>query len=217
MLARVAIVSLALAAPAFAQPQVPFRCPSVGTVAEFSTGVKLTSQGADPADPVVCLLRIESPTGTREARLLYAFWTLPLPHRGAEPAARAGFAALFPATIGKSTTYELFLPRESGGDDPYRETWRVLRIEPVTVRAGSFTAMVMERVQEGGGGNTFRGSWTRWLDLESRVIVKQTFSLSRGRMGGTQDWEAVRVEVPTPPPTPAPATPQRPQRAPPRG
>jgi hypothetical protein len=210
------IVTLAMAfmpGIALAQAPVQFQCPRQGVIAEYSDGGRTVWGGADPADPTICLVR----AGNTDRRLLYAFWRLPFSHNGAEASARAGLSQLYPATAGKSVSYDLFLPRANQtGDNPYRETWKIVRFESVSVRAGTFNAMVIERVQDGRGGSVFQGTWTRWIDLNSRVPVKQTFALSRGRPSGTQEWEAMSVQVPPAPAAqPAPAAPAPAQR--PRG
>jgi hypothetical protein len=203
-----ATLATTVTASALAQAPMPFRCPVNGTVVELSTNVKVESLGADPQDPTVCVVRANNV----ERRLLYGFWRLPLTHHGAEASARAAFAQFYPAMPGKTVTYDIFLPRTGGGDDPYRETWTAIGIQPVTVRAGSFNAMVIERTQEGRGGNVFKGTWRRWVDVNTGVTVKQTFSLGRGNMPAQQEWEAISIVSP-PPPAPPPAAPQqRPQR-----
>lgn len=198
---NIMLVLAALCCPmaALAQAPLAFQCPLQGVSVEYDTGTRSVFGGPDPTDSAICLVR----TGTNDRRMLYAFWTLPLSHNDAERSARAGLAQLYPATVGKASSFELFLPRAGGGDDPYRETWRVLRFEPVTVRAGTLNAMVIERVQEGQGTNTFKGTWTRWIDVNSRVVIKQTFELGRGRMPANQQWEATALRVP-PPAQPAP-------------
>jgi hypothetical protein len=212
LIVMLAVAGLALPSSSAAQ-LTPFSCPPAGTKAEFTTGGRFESLGSDPTDPLVCLVR----AGNVERRLLYGFWRLPFSHRGAEPSVRAALGQLYPTAPGKTVTYELFLPRINGGDDPYRETWTIIGTESVTVRAGRFTATVMERTQEGRGGNTFKGTWRRWTDVASGLVVKQTFALERGSIPPAQEWEATSVFVPTPPAPPAaPARQQpapRPQRS----
>lgn len=149
--------------PAHSQAPVAFECPRAGTTVEYTDGGRTVWGGVDPTDPVVCLAR----QGNNDRRLLYAFWRLPFTHHGSEAATRTGLGQLWPAAAGRTVTYDLFLQRQGGGDDPYRETWRVIGIEPITVRAGTYNALVIERVQDGRGGNVFRGTWRRWIDLDS--------------------------------------------------
>lgn len=204
--ALAAVGAVIWAGSAGAQTSMSFQCPPAGAQTENSLATQDEWLGTDPADPTVCLVRMTGPGAAAvERRLPYAFWRLPFSHHGSEAATRAGLGQFYPATPGKTVTCDVFLPRTMGGDDPCRQTWTAIGVQPVKVRAGSFKAMVIERTEEGRGGNVFKGTWRRWVDLNTGVTVKQTYTPVRLRASGPQEWEPTSMVTPPPPAPPAPA------------
>ncbi len=131
-----ALLLAALAtAPASAQE---FRCPPAGQAVALSDGRTLLQQGADPADPLLCLRqstrRGDTPTQER-------LWLNALPEGEPEQRAarRAAIAGLLPFRPG--ATAQTAEPRPNG--ETRTTTFTVRDIGPKTLPAGSFTVVTL--------------------------------------------------------------------------
>jgi hypothetical protein len=177
-----------IAAPAVGGVQ--FRCPPAGTRVNFETGF-LQFDGADPADPAVCLA---TNSNGQQQRRLYNFWVLPLDD---ERAVRQGFAALWPAAPGRTASYTFIGRAADQNTFRYAERWRVLRTEALNIGGVSRNTVVLERTQEGMLGNTFLGTDTFWYDVDTGAFLKRNVTVTRGRAGGGP-FEARSIVVSSP-------------------
>lgn len=176
--------------PAVPASGVAFRCPATGTRLTFGNGGYLEFQGADPADPVVCLAR--NANGQQQRRL-YNFWTLPLDD---DSALRQGFGALWPAVPGKTAAYTFIGRTADNNTFRYSERWRVVGAEILQIGGSPRATMVLERVQEGMLGNNFLGTDTYWFDVQTGSFLKRQVSVTRGR-AGVSSFEATSIIAPT--------------------
>lgn len=132
-----ALLLLALAAaPAAAQE---FRCPPAGQVVTLSDGRTLRQDGADPADPLVCLRRTQRPGDPDKAERLFLN-ALVEQDPGTREARRAAIATLLPFRPGATAQFKEDLP--DGGSRTI--TFTVREIGPKTLPAGSFTVVTLQ-------------------------------------------------------------------------
>lgn len=125
-----------------------FRCPNAGTIVRLSSGGRFHHRGADPADPSVCV--ITSANGTQFRRL---FDLVSLPNSN-EANYRRSLATLWPLEVGKATEFTTIGQTRGGSTFQYKETWKVLRREPLQVGRTTRQAVVLEQTSEGIVGNS---------------------------------------------------------------
>jgi hypothetical protein len=100
---------------------------------------------------------------------------------------------IWPLAVGKETT--LVLSRDS---QSWRITLKVLRIENVTLPAGTFETYVVERHDQGMGSNYYEGIRTFWYAPSTGTIVKFDYTHKAGtRSQDLVPWEAVRIVRPS--------------------
>jgi hypothetical protein len=134
----------ALALPA-AAPAQEFRCPPAGLVALLSDGHTLRQDGADPADPLVCLRRSERPGEADKAERLLAN-ALPEGEPAERAARRAALASLLPWRAGAEA--QLTLPNADG--PPVTVAFKVVSIAPRRLPAGEFTVVSLQETRRNG-------------------------------------------------------------------
>ena len=167
---------------------LPFRCPAVGTVIEFTNGA-LTYRGADASDPVVCLA---TNAAGQDQRRLYDVWQLPIED---EASLRPGFAALWPLRPGSGASYTFIGHTQRHTSSRYLESWRVLRTETLEIGGSPRNTVVLQRRQEGMLGNNFLGTDTFWFDIEIGAFLKRDVGVTRDRSGG-RPFEALAITTP---------------------
>ena len=172
----------ATGAASVAQPIPGFSCPPPGTAVTYDSGRQTTFQGADPADPALCIST--TATGTQQ-RQLFGFFADGTPSYAT---IRSGMARLYPLAIGRSadfvTVHTVGAGRGAGLDtQQYREVFTIRGEERIAVGDQQVDTWVMSRRQEGMGGNSFRGTDTFWIDKATGVylrrMVNETFGQTR--------------------------------------
>lgn len=166
---------------------VSFRCPSAGTVVTYSGGNTANYAGTDPNDPHVCLVRVSH----GHQRWLFNLKQIP---RTGEEAIRNGLQALWPLELGRQTHFS-FIGRAGQETYQYRETWRVLRAEPMSVGTTTRNTIVISQTQEGITGNTYLGTNTYWIDVETGADLRRVVQVVRGSTGD-RNFHAVGISVP---------------------
>lgn len=102
---------------------------------------------------------------------------------------RAAVEALWPLSVGKTVSV-----------DAHRENqvWnveiKVVRVERITVPAGTFDTFVIEQRERGTGHNTYRGTTTRWYVPELGTPVK--YELVVESQNNTIAWELKEIVHP---------------------
>ncbi len=124
---------LTLALPAAAQE---FRCPPAGQVVELSDGRILRQDGADPADPLVCLRRSQRRDAAPEAERLFLN-ALEEGGPATRAARRAAIASLLPFRPGAEARYTAI----HADGSTQNVVFRVHEIAQKTLPAGSFTVV----------------------------------------------------------------------------
>ncbi len=149
-------------------PDVPFHCPAAGVVVQDDAGGTRRYQGADPADPLVCLVRY-TPRGRSELslRLLGGIFAQGDGARG--EARRAAAAALLPWRVG--TVVKFSTPGQDGLLDDIE--WEVAALTQVNVPAGDFqTLTILERARtRGPDGAPAQGSFIHRIDAATGVFL----------------------------------------------
>jgi hypothetical protein len=201
------------AIPASAQVPLEFRCPPSGAIQQTSRGWRSESLGADPADPLTCRYRTTDPAGREETGgSFYGVANLAqYQHPDARRAIQAGMDRFFPAEPGKATSFSWNGSFSGLNHVPMREEWKALRYESVSVPAGQFMTLVIERFRDLNGRV---GTETRWVDVQSRFMVKLDWRSVRGHSGEQSiSWVATSLTSPAAPVAPPrPGVPERPRR-----
>lgn len=175
------------AAPAAAQQSGwRFSCPEPGTAVERSIGDTITYRGSAPNDPLVCV-------ADRGQRLALGVWGVD------EALWRNGRASLTALASGQATErrFDYFsLGRDSNSIHVY-EAWRLAGSGPVTVPAGTFDAVRLQRNFQ-IAGITYNFTQTVWLDRATNVPVKVLVEHMNAVMAPTLvSWEAAEVRQPS--------------------
>lgn len=186
----VATTAVGASAVGASRPPTPgFRCPPIGTQVEYSSGTSVAWRGTDPSDTDTCIATVTTATGATEQKRVLNYWLVPQPGLAE---VRAGLARLFPLAEGRSATFDR--PSMDARSTPitYRESWRVLRRERLTVANQTRDTWVVLRVSEfdGFGTGAFRGELTMWIDAETGVLLKQSVHHARGTWRGMNSLEA---------------------------
>jgi hypothetical protein len=150
-----------------------------------STGIDFTHLGRDPADPEVCRWR-SSRSETITAGI-QGLWS-----SAADTASthRTGLRRLVPFAVGKESIYQ-----SQSNTGAWRNTWRVLAEETITVPAGRFEVWVIERIQEGLFNNSHRSEQILYMDRVTGAVVKTVSRTVRGTGGPPSSWEAITIRV----------------------
>ncbi|MGG5886023.1 caspase family protein [Falsiroseomonas sp. HC035] len=159
------------------RPAVPglpwgFRCPAAGAQVRYDDGGEIAFRGADPADPLVCLVVVR---GGVERRLLN-FLTLPSAH---EAAFREALAPFWPAPAGRAAGREARLT-VAASDGMWQEHWRLLREDQTSVAGRAHAALVFSRSVEGMFTNRHLRVETLWWDLATGIWLRREVRLVRG-------------------------------------
>ena len=191
------IMSLCLAT-AHAQ-QVPsqvwnFRCPPANTTVEANNDIRINFRGAEPDNPLVCR------SGTDFRRAL-GVWNMQI----SVFQSRIGdLAGLFPATTGRSVAINHFTTDADRNSVAMREVFRIVGFPKITVPAGQFQTVQIERFAEftANNGGMYQRRDTIWLSTSDGVPVKATYDQVSGRSPGVRlvNWEATRIIRPAPRP-----------------
>ena len=157
-----------------------FACPKAGVTVTFkvpASGVEWTDtyHGADPNDPMVCLVTGATPTrGSGEHRLLYDYFYFTVDYPGIVESKRLRTALqlLFSGQKSQVTfTYRAFTPW-TGGKGPYRfeDTWT--RLGHDTIQIGSRDIDVVSIEQKSTRELDNPVTARLWYDPESGVFLK---------------------------------------------
>jgi hypothetical protein len=100
--------------------------------------------------------------------------------------------SIWPLAVGKEVA--LVLSRDSTS---WQIALKVLRIETLTIRAGTFETYVVERHDLGMGSNSYEAIRTFWYAPSVGAIVKFDHRHITGTPGNYPRWEAVSIARPT--------------------
>ncbi len=189
-LAGAVIAACAISRPVHAQT---FQCPKPGTIVSFGAVNTMTYQGADPADPDVCV-GVHSARG--EQRRLFDWYTLPI--RGDDKPVRVAYRAVMSGQQPQAS-YTITLSSMTGGGggsvafyQDFDRTLRRLGPQTITIGTEQFQTMVYEQIERfQGRENTQK----LYYDLASRVWVRAD---NRMRDGITiaNGWSVTAVKLP---------------------
>lgn len=159
------------------------RCPPAGMVMRTSEGREFSFLGNDPTDPEVCLWNVG---GVREvSRQLYALIGFDAVTAREH---RSGLRQISPFAVGRQASYVVMR-----NDGAWRYTWRVIGEEDTRTPAGVFRTWIIERIEEGTHGNSFRGEQILYMDKDTGVVVKLNSRIVRGQGGYSVPWEAISL------------------------
>ena len=185
-----------LALSACAPPRVwEQRCPPQGASVTWDNGTTLAFAGRDPANGLLCLAR----RGDAEARLILGMLEQgPTEGRGHPE----GLAPLYPARANNNARYRsTSTSAGSGIQYDFDNFWRVVGFEFVTVPAGRFDAVVLERRIVAAAPNDQSLIMRYFVDTASGILVKRDVTIERG--GSVQrTFQATRAQVPPDRPPP---------------
>lgn len=198
MTSAMTIILTLLGSAAYAQQASPqawtFRCPAPNTVIEANDGIRIQFRSAAANEPHVCV------SGTDFRRAL-GVWDMRQPVFRSNMGELAG---LFPATSGRRVAINYFDTDASNNSIARRDVFRIVGFPTITVPAGSFATVQIERFSEFTtvNGGVYQRRDTIWLSTRDGAPVKATYEQVAGRTPGTRlvDWEAVRVARPAPRP-----------------
>lgn len=120
------------------------------------------------------------------------WFTLPLTD---EQGTRAGVAALWPLEPGRTASFTFIGSTNAAQTFRYREDWRVVGQQRVSVAGGERDVIVIERRQRGMFENNYDGTDTLWYDLQSRTFIRRNITVRQGQPGAG-NFEATRISVP---------------------
>jgi hypothetical protein len=178
-----------------------FACPEPDSRVTWDDGRSLVYGGADPADAGTCTAQ----AGGTPVRLAWGMVEATTNEgRGHGP----GMASLFPARTGANASYTATVSYPGSGiQSPVETRWRVVAFEALEVPAGTFDAVVLERMVNGTGANAAQTFTVRyWLDGVSGILLQRKVEVGRGGSSLLRNLRATAVHLPPPPPrAPPPA------------
>jgi hypothetical protein len=173
---------LAMTAPLSAQ-EATFKCPDAGTRVERTDAPALTFRGASTSNPLICV------DALGQERFL-GYW------RAADGFFRAGKDTLlrnFTSGAGGVSTINYFGSNRVAESIYINENWQILGPERVSVIAGSFEALKVQR-QYWITGTNYRFTETVWFDRATGAPVKSTVDHRNAIMSSDViSWQATEV------------------------
>lgn len=169
-----------------------FRCPAAGTVVEQSTGSQIKYRGEAPNSPSSCMLQ-------NGQRRLLGYWQV------GEAFYRAGVREIAQRVSGSGVnaagtqpvTFDYFTNNRTNESIHVQETWRVAGSGPLTVPAGTFDTVRVERRFQVLGSN-FTYTQTVWFDRASGAPVSARVEHLNAVQGpALVNWVANDVVAPT--------------------
>ena len=162
--------------------------------ATLSDGIDLAYQGADPNDPMVCLVAWNG----RTYRFFAGFWGAGR-FRSGTAAERAAIAHVLAGPVGAKASFA----------DVRTELWGKVTIEhaanPVLRLENGPRATVLLRVIKYDQRNRpgVQAETLHWIDAESGVVLKQetVTTMAGGRKARTTTWQIERLDTSAPPST----------------
>ncbi len=159
-------------------PTIGFQCPKPGTAVTYgASSLPVTSAGADPADPLVCL-----GSGARGAPLRRVA-NLIEPPPGQERAIRDGLAPLFPIVPGKTAQFGYFqgYRNERTATGQFMEAWTTVGPDTLQIGGKPVPTIVFTRgIENNQRYGTLGIRWRLWFAPESGVWVRGEPTLLRG-------------------------------------
>ena len=150
-----------------------FKCPSPGTIVEFSDGQRTTWVGQEGN---VCRLQQKRADGTEAATNWYAPTALLPAGASSAWATQVKPSTLWPLSVGKKISARYDGP---GQDPGFSGSWTIAitveKYETVTTKAGTFGAFVV-MFQSDQIGRSFRTVFRQWYAPDPGVTVKFEFS-----------------------------------------
>ncbi len=150
--------------------EVPRACPAAGSRIEQKGGPSFDYLGADPANPAICVMRVDG----QVVRGWYAIWLLDWPG-----AATAG-PALGRLMHGRSGDVEALETNMAPGYDFY-DLMRNEGVEDIELLGKTYRALKISHYREGTAGNGYRSVSTVWKDIPSGMLVYATYDHIAGR------------------------------------
>lgn len=168
-----------------------FRCPAAGTVVEQSTGAELKYRGEAANNPGSCMLQ-------NGQRRLLGYWQVSegfYRAGGKEIAARVAGPGVNAAGT-QPVTFDYFTNNRTNESIHVQESWRVAGSGPLTVPAGTFNTVRVER-QFRILGSAFAYTQTVWFDRATGAPVSARVEhLNAVQAPTLVNWVANDVIVP---------------------
>jgi hypothetical protein len=165
-----------------------FHCPPAGTTVVREGGGKslqLAYGGADPGDTEACVMNLYGTT----ASYLFGIY-----NKRAENAAEAAeaYRKVLTGPPGTTANFRVTLIDDSS----YIWNVRNEALETLTIGGRPRPAVRIARTETGVRGSHFRGTWTDWYDVETGVMVRQSYQHEAGPPPDNQDWAITSLNAP---------------------
>ena len=158
---------------------VAFHCPKPGATATVGTSrLPISFDGADPADPLVCLGKFQNGTAFRRIANLLT------PPPGQDRAIRDGIAPLFPIVPGKTAEFSYFqgYTNDRFKTGQFVERWATLGPETLTIAGQPVQTIVFTREVENSQTYGSLGINSRlWFAPDAGVWVRGDTTVVRGQ------------------------------------
>jgi len=148
----------------------PRACPAAGGRVERRGGPAFLYDGASPASPDLCRLRI----GGQATEAWYGIWLT------AWPGADQAYPALKRVIQGRTGTVEGFDVRIVPGAQ-FHDLIRNEGVEDINLLGTTYRALKISHYREGFEGNTYRSVSTVWKDLPTGLLIYATYHHISGR------------------------------------
>ncbi len=150
--------------------EAPRPCPPPGSRVELRGGPVMAFNGADPADPDLCLMTLDG----QQAKAWYGIWMT------SWPGADAGHAALRRMMRAPSGAVAGFDTSVAPGSQ-YHDLLRNEGVEDILLLGHAYRALKISHYREGYDGNNYRSVSTVWKDLPTGLPIYGTYQHIAGR------------------------------------
>jgi hypothetical protein len=150
--------------------QVPRSCPAAGAKVVNKGGPTFEYQGASPADPDLCLIKV----GDQTVEAWYGIWLTSWP--GADYA-RRGLQRIMQSKTGDVVGFDVVMAPGYA----YHDLIRQEGVETINILGTVYRALKISHYREGFDGNTYRSVATVWKDLASGMLIYGTYQHIAGR------------------------------------
>ena len=150
--------------------EVPRACPPPGSRVELRGGPVMAFNGADPADPDLCLMTLDG----QPAKAWYGIWLT------SWAGADQGHAALrrtMRASSGAVTGFDTVMAPGSA----YHDLVRNEGVEDIFLLGRAYHALKISHYREGYDGNDYRSVSTLWKDIPTGLPIYGTYQHIAGR------------------------------------
>jgi hypothetical protein len=165
-----------------------FHCPPAGTsVVREGAGksLQLSYGGAEPGDADACVMTLYGTTAS------YLFGIYNKRTENAAEAAEA-YRRVLTGPPGTTANFRVTLIDDSS----YIWNLRNEALETLVIGGRPRPTVRIARTETGVRGSHFRGTWTDWYDVETGVMVRQSYEHAAGTPPDNQDWTVTSINGP---------------------